>query len=111
MKDFQFITNSSPAYIENLYQDFVKNPDTVDPELKKFFEGFDFAITQGRNGANALLLRPMEQQLRKLQRKLCIKPPMALTGKKNWALTGLFLVTAIKAISWQQPIPDRKSVV
>src|ERR1035438_2602907 len=52
MKDFQFITNSSPAYIENLYQDFVKNPDTVDPELKKFFEGFDFAITQGRNGAN-----------------------------------------------------------
>src|SRR5579862_8498209 len=52
MKDFQYITNSSPAYIENLYQDFVKNPDTVDPEFRKFFEGFDFAVTQGRNGAN-----------------------------------------------------------
>ena len=50
MKDFQFITNSSPAYIESLYQDFINNPDSVDPEYKKFFEGFDFAISQGING-------------------------------------------------------------
>ena len=42
MKDFQYITNSSPAYIEGLYQDFVKNPSSVDPEYQKFFEGFDF---------------------------------------------------------------------
>src|ERR1700760_692095 len=52
MKDFSFITNSHPSYIEGLYQDFVKNPDTVDPEFKKFFEGFDFAVTQGKNGSN-----------------------------------------------------------
>ncbi|PWT77197.1 MAG: 2-oxoglutarate dehydrogenase E1 component [Bacteroidetes bacterium] len=52
MKDFQYITNSSPAYIESLYQDFVKDPASVDPEFKKFFEGFDFAISQGKNGVN-----------------------------------------------------------
>ncbi len=52
MKDYQYITNSSPAYIEGLYQDFVKDPTSVDPEFKKFFEGFDFALTQARNGAN-----------------------------------------------------------
>ena len=52
MKDFQYITNSSPAYIEGLYQDFVKDPSSVDPEFKKFFEGFDFALSQGRNGSN-----------------------------------------------------------
>src|SRR3977135_1120170 len=54
MKDFSFITNSHPAYIEGMYQDFVKNPDAVDPEFRKFFEGFDFALTQGKpsNGAN-----------------------------------------------------------
>jgi 2-oxoglutarate dehydrogenase E1 component len=52
MKDFQYITNSSPAFIEGLYQDFVKNPESVDPDFRKFFEGFDFALTQGRNGAN-----------------------------------------------------------
>jgi 2-oxoglutarate dehydrogenase E1 component len=45
MKDFSYITNSSPAFIENLYQDFLKNPDSVDPDMKKFFEGFDFALT------------------------------------------------------------------
>lgn len=52
MKDFQYITNSSPAYIEGLYQEFVKNPSSVDPEFKKFFEGFDFAITQAKNGSH-----------------------------------------------------------
>lgn len=48
MKDYSFITNSHPAYIEGLYQDFVKNPEAVDPEFRKFFEGFDFAISQGK---------------------------------------------------------------
>src|ERR1700761_6664259 len=49
MKDFSFITNSHPAYIEGLYQDYVRNPDAVDPEFRKFFEGFDFAVTQGKS--------------------------------------------------------------
>lgn len=44
MKDFSYITNSHPAYIENLYHDFAANPDSVDPEMRKFFEGFDFAV-------------------------------------------------------------------
>jgi len=47
MKDFSFITNSHPAYIESLYQDFVKDPNAIDPDLKKFFEGFDFAVANG----------------------------------------------------------------
>lgn len=45
MKDFSYITNSSPAFIETLYQDFVKDPNSVDPEMRKFFEGFDFAVS------------------------------------------------------------------
>jgi 2-oxoglutarate dehydrogenase E1 component len=44
MKDFQYITNAHPAYIEGLYNDFVKDPNSVDAELRKFFEGFDFAF-------------------------------------------------------------------
>ncbi len=44
MKDFQYITNATPAFIEGLYQEFVKDPQSVDPEFKKFFEGFDFAV-------------------------------------------------------------------
>jgi 2-oxoglutarate dehydrogenase E1 component len=45
MKDIQFITSQHPQYIESLYQEFVKNPESVDPDFKKFFEGFDFALS------------------------------------------------------------------
>jgi 2-oxoglutarate dehydrogenase E1 component len=46
MKDFSFVTNSHPGFVEELYKDFVNNSASVDPELKKFFEGFDFAVSQ-----------------------------------------------------------------
>ena len=52
MKDFSYITNSDPAYIDNMYKDFVKNPDSVDPEFRKFFEGFDFAVTNVKSAIN-----------------------------------------------------------
>ena len=52
MKDFSYITSSHPDFIENLYNDFVKDPNSVDPELKKFFEGFDFAIGNSKVGSN-----------------------------------------------------------
>ena len=47
MKDFSYITNSHPSYIESLYSEFVKDPNSIDTELKKFFEGFDFAVANG----------------------------------------------------------------
>src|SRR3954468_11708079 len=50
MKDFSYITHSHPSYIEGLYHDFVQNPESVDPDYRKFFEGFDFAMTTGING-------------------------------------------------------------
>ena len=47
MKDFSYITHSHPSYIEGLYQDFVKDPESVDPDFRRFFEGFDFAVSSG----------------------------------------------------------------
>lgn len=44
MKDFSFVTNSHPQFIEKLYDDYLSNPEQVDPEFRKFFQGFDFAI-------------------------------------------------------------------
>src|SRR3954464_15344808 len=52
MKDFSYITNSHPAYIENLYQSYMQDPGSVDPEMKKFFEGFDFAVISGKASSN-----------------------------------------------------------
>jgi 2-oxoglutarate dehydrogenase E1 component len=54
MKDFQYITNSHPSYIEGLYQDFVKDPNSVDLEMRKFFEGFDFAVNSGQLAVGSL---------------------------------------------------------
>ena len=47
MKDFQYITNAHPSYVENVYNDYLSNPDSVDVEMKKFFEGYDFAVANG----------------------------------------------------------------
>lgn len=52
MKDFSFITNAHPTFVENLYRDFISNPESVDPEFRKFFEGFDFAVTNGAGTGN-----------------------------------------------------------
>ncbi len=52
MKDFSYITNSHPSFIEGLYQDFTRDPGSIDPELRKFFEGFDFAMSTGKAAAN-----------------------------------------------------------
>lgn len=44
MKDYSFVTSAHPGYVEELYKDFVKDPSSVDPEFKKFFEGYDYAV-------------------------------------------------------------------
>lgn len=54
MQDFSYLMSSHPSYIESLYNDYVKDSSSVDPEWKKFFEGFDFAAgTKNGNGAVA----------------------------------------------------------
>ena len=61
MKDFSYITSAHPSYIESLYHDFVQNPESVDPEFRRFFEGFDFAVSQATNGHAAPEAAPTVQ--------------------------------------------------
>ncbi len=53
MKDFSYVTGPTSAFIESLYNDFLNEPTTVDPEWRKFFEGFDFAYSQTPSGATS----------------------------------------------------------
>lgn len=46
MDKFSYISNAHVAYIDELYQDFKKDPDSIDPSWKSFFDGFDFALTR-----------------------------------------------------------------
>ncbi|TAH04324.1 MAG: 2-oxoglutarate dehydrogenase E1 component, partial [Sphingobacteriales bacterium] len=61
MKDFSFITNSHPSYIEGLYREFATDPNTVDPDIRKFFEGFDFAVNNGLQATTGAQSTPHPQ--------------------------------------------------
>ncbi len=56
MKDFSYVMSSHPSYVDSLYDDYTKNPEAVDPEWKKFFEGVDFASKKNGNGSSAVTL-------------------------------------------------------
>ncbi|WP_215225951.1 2-oxoglutarate dehydrogenase E1 component [Echinicola shivajiensis] len=46
MDKFSYISNAHVAYIDELYEDYKKDPESIDPSWKTFFDGFDFAITK-----------------------------------------------------------------
>ena len=43
MDKFTYLNNSNGAFVEDLYQKYQLNPDSVDEGWKKFFEGYEFA--------------------------------------------------------------------
>ena len=43
MKDYSHIFNAHPQFIDHLYQSYQKDPESVDPGWRLFFEGFEFA--------------------------------------------------------------------
>jgi 2-oxoglutarate dehydrogenase E1 component len=104
MKDFSYITSSHPEFIENLYRDFLLDPDSVDPDLKKFFEGFDFAIGNGKvktNGTATAL--PAAQSSSAIQ-------PDAVNWKKELGAYRMILGYRNKGhlIAKTNPIRERK---
>ncbi len=45
MNDFSYVSSSDNSFIDSLYSDYKKNPDTVDMSWRQFFKGVDFALT------------------------------------------------------------------
>ena len=43
MDKFSYVGNGDISAIDHLYEDFLRNPDSVDETWKKFFEGFEFS--------------------------------------------------------------------
>lgn len=60
MESFSYISNAHPEYIESQYNDFRKNPESIDPEWKKFFEGFDFAVRTFSENGEEISFSPKE---------------------------------------------------
>lgn len=54
MDQYSYISNADVGYIDELYQAYKENPESVDISWKKFFEGFEFAQQKfGENGLPA----------------------------------------------------------
>jgi 2-oxoglutarate dehydrogenase E1 component len=45
--DFSYVSSSDNTFIDGLYTDYKRNPDSVDSSWKQFFKGVDFALIQG----------------------------------------------------------------
>ena len=43
MDKYTYVSNSNPAFIEELYTKYKSDPNTVEPKWRTFFEGFDFS--------------------------------------------------------------------
>jgi 2-oxoglutarate dehydrogenase E1 component len=88
MKDFSYITNQHPEYIENLYKDFVKEPESIDADLRKFFEGFDFAYSFNGSGQNgtATAAKPPEVSIGNLSKEFAVFQLIEAYRKKGHLL-------------------------
>lgn len=47
MDKFSFLNSAHTAYFAELYEQYLQNPDTVEPSWRAFFQGFDFGIENG----------------------------------------------------------------
>ena len=47
MKDYSYVFNAHPTFIEDLYKKFKDDPTNVEDGWKTFFSGFDFASNGG----------------------------------------------------------------
>ena len=42
MDKYSFLNSANTAYFAELYDQYLKYPDTVEPSWRAFFQGFDF---------------------------------------------------------------------
>ena len=53
MDKFSFLNSAHTAYFAELYDQYLQNPDAVEPSWRAFFQGFDFGIENGGVQAEA----------------------------------------------------------
>jgi len=67
MDKYSYISNAHVAYIDELYEDYKKDPNAIDSSWKAFFDGFDFAINKfgedENGGATAGVQTPVNGNL------------------------------------------------
>ena len=49
MDQYSYIANSDAAYVDQLYQSYKQDPQSVDESWQQFFKGFEFSLTYGEH--------------------------------------------------------------
>jgi 2-oxoglutarate dehydrogenase E1 component len=65
-KDLSFIANAHPNYIEQLYDQYTKDAESVDEEWKAFFAGFEFASGDSKASGESVVTSSKEPNVLKL---------------------------------------------
>jgi 2-oxoglutarate dehydrogenase E1 component len=50
MQDLSFLLNAHPSYVDQLYKNFMQDPNSVEAEWRNFFTGYDFAFNTSKVG-------------------------------------------------------------
>jgi len=65
MERFSFLNATHTAYYADLYDSYLKNPDTIEPSLRNFFQGFDFANSNYANNEEKNLKNKIPDHIQK----------------------------------------------
>lgn len=60
MDKFSFLNAAHTAYFAELYDQYLKNPDSVEPSWRAFFQGFDFGMQQDGVSEEVLSEAPVD---------------------------------------------------
>ncbi|MFP9097708.1 2-oxoglutarate dehydrogenase E1 component [Flavobacterium sp. RHBU_24] len=55
MDRFSFLNAANTAFFADLYDQYIENPDSVEPSWRAFFQGFDFAAADYGSGATEVV--------------------------------------------------------
>ncbi len=50
MDESSYISNAHPQYIDNLYQDYLRDPQSIEQSWRHFFDGYRFALSNAPSG-------------------------------------------------------------
>ncbi len=65
MDRFSFLNTVSTEYIEELYQQYLESPDSIEPSWKAFFQGFDFGQEHYSLNGNSYAGEELPEELEK----------------------------------------------
>ncbi|MEL0225104.1 MAG: thiamine pyrophosphate-dependent enzyme, partial [Flavobacteriaceae bacterium] len=65
MDKYSFLNAAHTAYFAQMYDQYLQQPDSVEPSWRAFFQGFDFGIENSGNGARTEIASEVPEHLQR----------------------------------------------